>query len=509
MKPSKELFNLIKSLSKSEKRYFKLSSSLQSGDKNYMKLFDKIELQNEYDEEDIKKKFKGETFVKHLPSEKNHLYNLILKSLRGFHSDKSASTTIQEHIKNIELLFNKALYIECSKIIKKGKILAYKYEKFYYVLDLLDWEKRLSAEEFLRANFKRDVDAIITEEIDCFEKLRMNIEYKRLYSKLLFAIRKDGFDRNKSAIEIIEEINNHELVKGIKSSKTIIGTTYLYSFLGVKSRVESNPERTFFYYKKVVKLMEENPLIIYEMKKPYLRALYYIALESKNTKDWENCYIYIDKLKSLKKHPAYISIDAQMTLFTYTTNLELLLYIYLNKFTEAIDELIPRILQGIEQFHTSINSQAEMLFYLNVSRIYMGAKNFKLALKYINKVLNSFETDIRNDTYMFASLLNLIIHYELGNYDFLEYTIKSTKRKVDKTNNFSLFEIVFLKNLRKVIKIKKVDELKSLFRKFQEELLEVMNDSNENIENSDYVDFENWLASKVEDKTLRHSKIEK
>mgnify|MGYP000023314336 CR=1 FL=1 len=58
MKPSNELFQLIKSLTKSEKRYFKLSSSLQSGEKNYMKLFDIIEIQDEYDEPAIKQKFK-------------------------------------------------------------------------------------------------------------------------------------------------------------------------------------------------------------------------------------------------------------------------------------------------------------------------------------------------------------------------------------------------------------------------------------------------------------------
>jgi len=43
MKPSTELFDLIKSLSKSEKRFFKLSSSLQTGDKNYLKIFDAID----------------------------------------------------------------------------------------------------------------------------------------------------------------------------------------------------------------------------------------------------------------------------------------------------------------------------------------------------------------------------------------------------------------------------------------------------------------------------------
>ena len=59
MKPSSELFNLIKSLTKSEKRFFKLSSSLQSGEKNYLKIFDAIDEQDEYDEYALKDMFKN------------------------------------------------------------------------------------------------------------------------------------------------------------------------------------------------------------------------------------------------------------------------------------------------------------------------------------------------------------------------------------------------------------------------------------------------------------------
>ena len=156
MKPSPELFNLIKSLSKSEKRYFKLTSSLQSGEKNYLKLFEAIELQDDYDEDAIKEQFKKETFIKHLPSEKNHLYNLILKSLRGFYSDNSAASILQEHIRNIELLFNKALYKECTKYINKAKAIAYNYEKYYFLLDLINWEKKLVEEGYSRGEFEAD-----------------------------------------------------------------------------------------------------------------------------------------------------------------------------------------------------------------------------------------------------------------------------------------------------------------------------------------------------------------
>ena len=57
MKPSNELFDLIQSLTKSEKRFFKLHSSLQSGDKNYLRLFDAIDRMKEYDETSLKKVF--------------------------------------------------------------------------------------------------------------------------------------------------------------------------------------------------------------------------------------------------------------------------------------------------------------------------------------------------------------------------------------------------------------------------------------------------------------------
>ena len=70
MKPSTELFNLIQSLSKSEKRFFKLSSSLHDAEKNYLKLFDDIEKKKEYDDQEIKELFKNEKFINHLPSEK-------------------------------------------------------------------------------------------------------------------------------------------------------------------------------------------------------------------------------------------------------------------------------------------------------------------------------------------------------------------------------------------------------------------------------------------------------
>ena len=138
MKPSTELFDLIKSLTKSEKRFFKLSSSLQSGEKNYLKIFDYIEKQKKYDEEELKNNFSKTTFIRHLPSEKNHLYKLILKSLRAYYSDQSVSSQLKQEIKNVDILYKKALYKECRKFVKRAKKMAMDHEKFYYWFELMD-----------------------------------------------------------------------------------------------------------------------------------------------------------------------------------------------------------------------------------------------------------------------------------------------------------------------------------------------------------------------------------
>ena len=63
MKVTDDLFQLIKSLDQSEKRYFKIFSTMHikdSEENKYIMLFDAIDKQSEYDEDEIRKKFKNE-----------------------------------------------------------------------------------------------------------------------------------------------------------------------------------------------------------------------------------------------------------------------------------------------------------------------------------------------------------------------------------------------------------------------------------------------------------------
>lgn len=117
---SEQLFYLIKSMNKAEKRYFKLFASSNNENNNYSLLFEAIDKQDIYDESAIKEKFQNKTFINQLHVTKNYLNQLILKSLRNFHSTISKDAEIKDLLRDIEILLKKDLFQQCEQVIDKA-----------------------------------------------------------------------------------------------------------------------------------------------------------------------------------------------------------------------------------------------------------------------------------------------------------------------------------------------------------------------------------------------------
>lgn len=496
MKPSTELFDLIKSLSKSEKRYFKLLSSLQSGDKNYLRLFDYIEAQSGYDEEALKKEFKKETFVKHLPSEKNHLYSLILKSLRSFHADKSAASQLQELLRNVELLYSKALYKECNKIIKRAKNTAYDFEKFYYLLDIINWEKMLVEEEYQSGIFEKDMMLLVQEESEALEKLRNLAEYQILYSKINYAFRRGGFARTNEEQQLVDEISNYHLIKGKNTAKSKKAATACYFIKGLCALTERNFSECEVNFKKVIAIFESNQPIMQELPKRYLRALSNLLTVYLNTAQYDKYSDTLNKIKSLKTHEMFSSLDVQAKLYISSCIAELLLYQTIADIDNG-QKAVNEIVNNLDAFEGKINKEEEVTIFYNIAQFYFICADYKKALFWINKILSDNQADLRQDIYIFARLFNLIIHYELGNYDLLDYIIKSTSRFVKKKQRFYKFEGAFLHGMKKFIKPKGASQIKENLISLKKEIDAVLE---ENFEQAaqEYFDFSGWLESKIE-----------
>jgi hypothetical protein len=185
---SDDLFALIRSLGKAEKRHFKLYSARHViGKANiYVQLFDEIAGQKRYDEQRIRQK----KIFRDLYSLKKRLYKAVLKSLESYHSGPEME--LRSAMDHIGILFNKALYPQCLKIIQRAKKIAERFELFEESLQLLRSEARLSSKMADISIATR----VLKEEREVYLKLNNQKFYRDLAVKMAERYQHTGVYRN-------------------------------------------------------------------------------------------------------------------------------------------------------------------------------------------------------------------------------------------------------------------------------------------------------------------------
>lgn len=495
MKPSNELFVLIKSLTKSEKRFFKLSSAIQTGEKNYLKIFDFIDGLESYNEELLKEEFKNETFVKHLPSEKNHLYKLILKSLRSFYSEQSSASILKEELKNLEILYNKALYKECRKFLKRAKKIAIDHEKFYYLIELMSWEKRLIEESYESGDFDVDLNQIIEEESEVVAKLRNLAEYHILYSRINAIFRSGGFARTEQEKDTVREISDNYLIKGKNTAISTRAASICYYVKGMCAWTNREFSDSYTFFNRTREILDKNPKLKQDLGKRYTLTLFHLMRSYVDDANFDMAQEMIEKIRSLKDKKGFKSTDLSLKITSISIIDQMNLFNLRGKFTEAYEFYQSNKKEADTILNKASKEQRIKLLYNTVYTLF-GMQDYKGALTLLNEILNDNEQKLRQDIYSFARILNLMIHFELNNYQLIEYSANSTLRylkKIDRNYNIELFFVKQMKKLSKSI----LENSESNFNDLKNGLDDYVKDNRERVI-LDYIDVVSWAAAKVE-----------
>ncbi len=135
MAVNNDLFDLIKSLSKSEKRYFKMQASLNSrdGSNKYVGLFDLIDAQRQYDEPDVRIAFAKKFSERHFSETKYYLYRAILRALHNYHAEGSVDVQIAMSLHQAMILFQRNLVRQSEKIVVRAREQAVENERWHLV----------------------------------------------------------------------------------------------------------------------------------------------------------------------------------------------------------------------------------------------------------------------------------------------------------------------------------------------------------------------------------------
>ena len=214
------LFELVKSMTLSEKGYFKRIAKIHAGkdNKNYLRIYKVIEKSKKFDKNTLSNHFKGTTIEKYLSSEVNYLKEKILISLFNFNMNKTKRNQIQRGILIVESLATKGFQKEALKKLKAIKKIALKQEEFTWILRLIELEEILMFKEGIlgyRAKLE-ELDQKRSETINIIQNLNKFHILRQEIRELQFKEHLFGKDN-----ENLKSICNNPLIASDKNCMSI------------------------------------------------------------------------------------------------------------------------------------------------------------------------------------------------------------------------------------------------------------------------------------------------
>jgi len=487
------LFQLIKSLEKSEKRNFKLFVKRNSagGDLKFLKVFDALDGMKEYDEAILLKKNK-DIKKQQLSNIKAHLYKQILTSLRLISDENNIDIQLHEQMAHARILFNKGLYLQSLRVLDKMKEAARGHHQLTYLQQVLFFEKKIEA-LFITRSMQNRADQLTNESEEVNERLTVVNKLSNLSLQLYSWYIQHGHARNQKDIDEVNEYFEKHLPKDI-TKDSFYENLYLFQCFTWYAFIRQDFLQYYRYTQKWVDLFDRYPMMLAAETAMYIKGMHNLMGAHFDLMNHEKLKESIKKFEAFTKHP----------LVTDNENNRILTYVYLytakinlcflqGNFTKGL-KLVPFLEEMLKEYGPFLDKHRVLVFYYKIACLYFGSGENEKAIDYLNRIINS-KADLRTDLQCYARLLHLIAHYELGNFDLLEYLIKSVYRYMARMENLSKVEEEVFAFLRRSFRVG-AHALKPEFEKLLETLKKYERNPLETRAFS-YLDIISWLESKI------------
>ncbi len=455
MKSKELLFELIHSLTKSEKRYFKVFASMHGANNNYVQLFDAIHKQKEYDEEALKKRFKDKDFVRQFSVAKNYLLNLILKSLRNHHHKAKVSIEINDLLSEVELLYWKGLYKLSFKRLQQAKKIAEKYDLILYLMQINYWQDKLQL--YIQVKLSDMVD--IEELKDLSSDVVVLMKLERMSKELMSYTRKT-MKGTQEAIETVTRLFANPVLSEDNEKKitnfNILNKIYTIKSIGYS--LINDADKEFEYKKKVIDLLEANPHQIEENPIRYTSALnnmliyYYVRRHGEHPEDIKTLLNKLNKINLKFPHARH---TVEHNKFSFN-----LMYHLANDDFDSIRLLVEEAEQWYPELMEKMPKHTRMIFEYNMSLVYFALGDNKKALRWGNSMLRYFDKkskSFRHDLVVSELIIMYLIYIELG---YLELAKKNMAQieEIARYNKYDVFEKEIIQQIKLFQSGKKEDE---------------------------------------------------
>lgn len=511
MSQKQHLFQLIKSLTISEKGYFKKYYTKYGENQAYLQLFDAIDEQEDYNEEAIKKRFKSKGFVKQFSVAKNYLIKNVMRGLRAYYSESSKDIHLHELLIDIEILYKRRLTNQCQKVIKKAKKIALDAELFNKYSEIALWELRLHILKPFSDRAAEEVEQIQAFSEEGAAQDANLVGYRHLAYHIFKRSMKEGTSRKQEDMKtFVDRYANNPLLASEQEALSITAQGGYHNLWSKLYEIQYDYENSYESSLAFVKLIQDNPSIFEDyVSAIVIPAHYNLLATSACLHKKESFFVNLDYLKELPKVYKQSDKVIQQILTFYCTNIELLYYVQNAYFDKAMD-VIPKAAELVaDRSNDSLGFlfiKIEMCY--NIAYAYFGVGNYDKSIDWINKIIQEERVELREDLLCYAHLLSLVNHYELNNYKYISYKLRTTHNFISKMHKSYNFERTALKFIKKMLRVKDKTETRNAIELYKGKFEEIAKDPFEQ-EAFKCFDIISWLDSKLTGNTFLEIATEK
>ena len=493
------LFQLIHSLEKGEKRHFKLYIKRNSSneDLKIVQLFDVIDKLSEYDEIKLLKRLPTVQKTQ-LSNLKSHLYKQILASLRLLKSADSMDLQLNEQFDYAHILYKKGLFMQSLKLLERAKEIARANQKFTFLTQIIALEKRIESLHITRSMQDR-AEVLSAEALQVSIHIDMVTRLSNLALQLYSWYIKHGHTRNEADEKNIKEFMKANLPANAWQQEGFYEKLYLFQSLSWYAFIRQDFLMYYRYTHKWVSIFEELPLMKRVETAHYIKGLHNLLNAHFDLRDHRNF------AKTLKTFETFSQTERvqhnenfRIQSFLYIAQAKINQHFLKGTFQEGLS-LVPEIENKLAEFALFVDPHRVMVLNYKIGSLYFGSGDFETSIDYMQKIINE-NVGLRYDLQCYARLQHLLAHYELKNYELLEYLSRSVYRFMEKMQNLTLLEEEILRFLRRAFNIpsyKTKDELEKFLQQikgFEKNRLQTRVFV--------YLDIISWVESKVYDKPV-------
>lgn len=493
------LFQLVKSLEKSEKRHFKLYINRSSGKEELRitQLLDALDKMDEYDERLLIKKLAPITKPQ-LANLKTHLYKQLLASLRLLKTAENIDLQLSEQLDYARLLYNKGLKIQSLKILERAKEIAKSNHKFNFLAQVISLEKKIETLHITRSSQEK-VEALaeesreITGHIDRVSRLSsLALQLYRWYIK-------NGHARNVSDEKDIKAFFFKHLPTDAHTITDFYELLYLYQSYCWYAFIRQDFLQYYRYSQKWVDLFHNKEVMISVEPGHYIKGMHNLLNAHFDLRNYREFDATLEKFEAYSKTPvANLHDNFRIHTFVYINAAKINQHLMEGTFAEGL-ELIHQIERPMHDSAPYMDQHRLMVFNYKIATLHFGAGDYGTCIDYLQKVMSG-HGDLRIDLQCYARLLHLMAHYELRNYDLMESLSKSVYRFMAKMKNLTVVEEEMFRFLRHSFVVSP-RELQPELEKFLHKIKHLEGNRFETRAFA-YLDIISWVESKVYRKPL-------